>query len=85
MQHEVDTLNGTLNQERAEHQDQTAVMSQENERLETTIMEQRQELDQTLSELHTIQQRCNELKQSLNQSAVVAHDRERRIQYRTHH
>ena len=79
MQHEVDTLNGTLNWERAEHRDQTAVMNQENERLKTTIVEQRQELNQILSEQNTLQQECNELKQSLNQAAVVASGHERRI------
>ena len=78
-QHEIDTINGTLNWERTEHQNQTAAMNQENERLETTTMEQGQELDQMKSELHALQQECNKLKQSLDQTAVVTHDHERRI------
>ena len=56
-----------------------AVMDQENERLKTTIVEQGQKLDQTMSELHSFRQECNELKQSLDQAYVVAHDHERRI------
>ena len=79
LQDEVETLNGTLNRERAEHQDQTVVMNQKNEKMETTIVEQRQELNQMMSELHTLQQECNELKQSLDQAAVVAHGHEQKI------
>ena len=56
-----------------------AVINQENERLEVTIVEQRQELNQMMSEQSTLQQECNELKQSLNQAAVVTHGHERRI------
>ena len=78
-QDEINTLNITVSREGAKHQDQMAVLNQENERLEITIVERRQELDQTLSELHALQQECNELKQSLDQVAVVAHDHERRI------
>ena len=72
-------MNRTLNQERAEHHDQTVVMKQEIERLETTIVEQRQELDQMISELHALQQECSEQKQSLDQAAVVASGHERKI------
>ena len=78
-QHEINTLNGTLYREQAEHRDQTAVMKQENERLETTTVEQGQKLDQMMSELHALQQECNELKQTLDQAAVDASGHERRI------
>ena len=79
LQHEVETLNGTLNRERTEHQDQTVGMNQKNKKMETTIVEQRQELNQMMSELHTLQQECNEQKQSLDQAAVVTHGHEQKI------
>lgn len=54
-------------------------MKQENEILETAIVEQRQELNQMMSELYALQQECNLYKQSLDQAVVVTHDHERRI------